>query len=372
MSSGFLTDKVRPARAATRMDNETYRIRVEDLFRELHDEEGQPNEAVKAQLKELALLPRKTRHFLRVLNDQPLQVQTEFYLHVLREVKAPDFYKDLERHIRHRFYEAREEIKQLLASLTDENAIEALMHVIALTEEGWLAGELIRIVLAHEPELARVPVRNALDSGDYLLQCLGIYLAGKSKKDPLLEELGSFYRKPQGEKVDQARAQVVRCAHGRVRRCQRRAASALAQGFLGPRTRGGDYRSGAAAAESRGGRLDQARLGRRGNSSSGRPQTLLDFEEEGLLAYTADDEGGRAMAAILSAAKQEPLMKLLTELSRDESAAVREVAVKLMQLLPDPKPVASVLVRSAAEDRARSVPVGGAAQLGTRRQGTVF
>ncbi|MFS8523655.1 MAG: hypothetical protein FWJ83_02230, partial [Limnochordales bacterium] len=96
MNSGFLTDKVRPAKTATRMDNETYRIRVEDLFKELHDESGAVNEAVKEQLKELALLPRKTRHFLRVLNDQPLEVQAEFYRHIFREVKGDDFYKDLE------------------------------------------------------------------------------------------------------------------------------------------------------------------------------------------------------------------------------------------------------------------------------------
>ncbi|MFS8544395.1 MAG: hypothetical protein LOD91_11260, partial [Limnochordales bacterium] len=56
MNSGFLTDKVRPARAAaTRMDNETYRIRVEDLFRELVVEDGTVDEEVRAQLEQLAL-----------------------------------------------------------------------------------------------------------------------------------------------------------------------------------------------------------------------------------------------------------------------------------------------------------------------------
>src|SRR5690554_5589711 len=110
------------------MDNETYRIRVEDLFKELHDESGAVNEAVKEQLKELALLPRKTRHFLRVLNDQPLEVQAEFYRHIFREVKGDDFYKDLERHVRHRFYEARDEFKELLGMLDDPDAIQALMR----------------------------------------------------------------------------------------------------------------------------------------------------------------------------------------------------------------------------------------------------
>ncbi len=354
MNSGFLADKVRPPKTATRMDNETYRIRVEDLFRELHDESGAPNEAVKAQLKELALLPRKTRHFLRVLNDQPVEVQAEFYRHVFREVKGQDFYKDLERHIRHRFYEAREEFKQLLAVLDDPDAIEALMHVIALTEEGWLAGELIRIVLAHEPELAREPVRNALESGDYLLQCLGIYLAGKSKSDPLLEELSRFYRRPFGDKVD---------------RLERKSYEALLEGVEGVSDelmlrwlRDGSARVreiGIIAAARR--RLkaavdDLARLVLLDAKTRPRAaQTLLDFEEEGLLQFSLDDESGRAMAEILRGAKRDPLLNMLKELSRDESGAVREVIVKLIRLLPEPEPLAGALVRSAVEERARPV-----------------
>ena len=166
MNSGFLTDKIRPARPSTRMDNETYRIRVEDLFKQLHADdapgaaavggetavEGGPalrrqNEAVREQLEELALLPRKARHFLRVLNDQPADVQAQFLRFLMEKVTDKDFPKDLERHIRHRFYEARDEFKQLLTELEDEISVAALMRVIALTEEGWLAGELIRILL---------------------------------------------------------------------------------------------------------------------------------------------------------------------------------------------------------------------------------
>lgn len=354
MNSGFLTDKVRQPKTATRMDNETYRIRVEDLFRDLHDEAGRPDEAVKAQLKELALLPRKTRHFLRVLNDQPVEVQAEFYRHVFREVKGPDFHKDLERHIRHRFYEAREEIKRLLGMLDDPDAIEALMHVIALTEEGWLAGELIRIVLSHDAELARQPVRRALESGNYLLQCLGIYLAGKSKQDPLVEELSRFYRKPFGDKVD---------------RLERKSYEALMEGIEGVsddlllrwlRDSSARVREVGIISVARR-RLkaavdDLVRLVLvDGRTRPRAAQTLLDFEGEGLLQFSVDDESGKAMAAILEAAKQEPLMNLLKELSRDESSAVRELAVKLMRLLPEPAPVAGALARAAAEDRVRSV-----------------
>ena len=356
MNSGFLTDKVRPAKTATRMDNETYRIRVEDLFKELHDESGAVNEAVKEQLKELALLPRKTRHFLRVLNDQPLEVQAEFYRHIFREVKSDDFYKDLERHVRHRFYEARDEFKELLGMLDDPDAIQALMHVIALTEEGWLAGELIRIVLAHDPEQAREPVRHALESGDYLLQCLGIYLAGKSKSDPLLEELSRFYRRPFGDKVD---------------RLERKSYDALLEGSEGVsddlilrwlRDSSARVREvGIIAAARR--RLkasveDLVRLVLVDNRTRPRAaQALLDFEAEGLLEFSPEDEAGRAMAGILNAAKREPLLNMLKELTRDENATVRELTVKLVRLLDEPAPLAGA-VRSAVDDRVRGVQVG--------------
>ena len=356
MNSGFLTDKVRPAKTATRMDNETYRIRVEDLFKELHDESGAVNEAVKEQLKELALLPRKTRHFLRVLNDQPLEVQAEFYRHIFREVKGDDFYKDLERHVRHRFYEARDEFKELLGMLDDPDAIQALMHVIALTEEGWLAGELIRIVLAHDPEQAREPVRHALESGDYLLQCLGIYLAGKSKSDPLLEELSRFYRRPFGDKVD---------------RLERKSYEALLEGSEGVsddlilRWLGGSSARGrevgimaAARRRLKASVEDLVRLVLVDNRTRPRAaQALLDFEAEGLLEFSPEDEAGRAMAGILNAAKREPLLNMLKELTRDENATVRELTVKLVRLLDEPAPLAGA-VRSAVDDRVRGVQVG--------------
>src|SRR5690625_2278054 len=130
------------------MDNETYRIRVEDLFRELFEEEPEAaavvadgggavsavsrtqNEAVRRQLEELALLPRKARHFLRVLNDQPQDVQADFLRYVMANVKDKDFPRDLERHVRHRFYEAREPFKQLLAEMDDETSIDAIMKVV--------------------------------------------------------------------------------------------------------------------------------------------------------------------------------------------------------------------------------------------------
>lgn len=355
MNSGFLTDKVRPARsAATRMDNETYRIRVEDLFRDLVAPDGTVDEEVRQQLEQLALLPRKTRYFLRVLNDQPTEVQSPFYRLILSRVKDKDFYGELERHIRHRFYEAREQIKELLGQMEDPQAVPALMRVIALTEEGWLAGELIRIVLSFDPEVLRDPVQQALDSGDYQLQCLGIYLAGKSKSDPLLEVLAQFYRRPFGDKVDRLERKaydalmegVDGCSDGLLLRWLRDGSARVRElGIVAVARR----RLKAAVA-------DLVRLVLVDAKTRSRAaQTLLDFEEEGLLDFVPDDEGGAAVRDILVSAKREPLLNTLKELTREESGAVREVTIKMVRLLPEPAPLLGALVRAAVEDRLRNV-----------------
>ena len=355
MNSGFLTDRVRQTRsAATRMDNETYRIRVEDLFRDLVTEDGTVDEEVRRQLEQLALLPRKARYFLRVLNDQPTAVQVPFYRLILSRVKEKDFYGELERHIRHRFYEARDQIKEVLGQLADPEAVPALMHVIALTEEGWLAGELIRIVLSYDPEVLREPVRQALDSGDYQLQCLGIYLAGKSKSDPLLEVLAQFYRRPFGEKVDRLERKaydalmegVEGCSDGLLLRWLRDSSARIRElGVVAAARR----RLKAAVS-------DLVRLVLVDAKTRSRAaQTLLDFEQEGLLEFRETDEGGAAVRSILAAAKREPLLNTLKDLTREESGAVREVALKLIRLLPDAGPLAGSIVRAAVEDRLRNV-----------------
>lgn len=370
MNSGFLTDRIGTTRPSTRMDNETYRIRVGDLFRRLYTDEPtaaavgeqstgdapstRQDDEVRKQLEQLALLPRKARHFLRVLNDQPMNVQADFFRYVVHNVKEKDFHKDLERHVRHRFYEAREPFKQLLATLDDAASIEAIMHVIALTEEGWLAGELIRIVLSFEAEQLREPVRKALQSGDYLLQCLGIYLGGKSKSDALLEELSVFYRRPFGDKID---------------RLERKTYDALMEGLEGASddlllrwlrdssSRVRELGIGAVAKR----RLDTS-VGDLlrlvlvdGKTRARAAQTLLDFHGDELFRFAPEDEGGEAIAGIVTAAKQEPLLNMLKELMRDESGAVREVAIRVLPLVPDATPLIGILMRTAVEDRLRGV-----------------
>src|SRR5690625_4012507 len=154
-----------------RMDNETYRLKVEGLLGELKRSGENLETDVADELRELALVPRKARYFLRALltTEQTFYVQVHFYRHVLSAAKSKDAYRDLERHIRHAFYEAREITKEVLAEMDEEVTLDTLLHVIVLTEEGWLAGELIRIVLNMAPDKLTSPLRKALQSKDYLL-----------------------------------------------------------------------------------------------------------------------------------------------------------------------------------------------------------
>ena len=151
----------------------------------------------------------------RVVSMQPQPVQVHFYSYYMTRAHRQDSIQDLERHIRHMFYEEREEAKAILSQAVSASTLPALFRVIAITDEGWLAGELIRIVLSAPPEELVEPIRRSLWSEDYLLQCLAIYLVGKSQDERLLDLLARFYRKPQGDKLDRLEKKGLRCAHGR-------------------------------------------------------------------------------------------------------------------------------------------------------------
>src|SRR5690554_1676209 len=116
-----------------RMDNETYRIRVQDLLGKLSVNGGEWDEETLRRLEDLAVQPRKSRYFLRAVSDRPVDVQTHFYKLVLGRVKSKDSVADLERHIRQRFYESREQIKEVLSLLEDPASIFAIFRVIAHT-----------------------------------------------------------------------------------------------------------------------------------------------------------------------------------------------------------------------------------------------
>ena len=187
-----------------RMDNETFRLKVENLFNSLRTDGGfdrgsRRAGAARSHAEKEPLFPQGRSRARRP------RVQDHFYRLVLSRVRTDQEAGDIERHIRHMFYTDREQAKATLSRVPTRDVLPALFRVIALTEEGWLAGELIRIVLAAAPESSTEPLVDALNSKEYLLQCLAIYLIGKSGHDGHLHELARFYRRPFGEKIDRWR-----------------------------------------------------------------------------------------------------------------------------------------------------------------------
>ena len=221
-----------------RMDNETFRLKVENLFGSLRTAQEEGNDrVVMAELEQLAATPRKSRYFLKaVAAQEDPALQEHFYRLVFARVKSDQEASDLERHIRHMFYTNREEAKAMLARVATHDVLPALFHVIALTEEGWLAGELIRIVLAAPAEELYQPLVDALDSREYLIQCLAIYLIGKSGDDRHLHALARFYRKPVwGEAGPAGEEEPGRTIGGSPKRLRRPRAQ-VAQGQEQPRS----------------------------------------------------------------------------------------------------------------------------------------
>lgn len=340
-----------------RMDNETYRLRVEGLLGELRSEGEDLTSEVAAELERLALTPRKARYFLRALltTEQSDRVQIHFYRLVMEAARSKDAYSDLERHIRHAFYEAREQTKAVLAEIQSTKGLTALFHVISLTEEGWLAGELIRIVLAMPPEVLEEPLKQALASQDYLLQCLAIYLIGKTGDETLLNMLASFYRKPVGERVDR----LEKKAYDALLEGAQTAAPSLFSTWLkdrSSRVRGLALTilSTREVAEAVVDLVSLILIDVRTRNKAA--QVLLRYAEAGVFEWKPDHPRGEEVAALLGAAKEDALVDLLRTLLRDESPAVREVAVYLVGLMPrEVSSLVSGVSRLCVEDPLPSV-----------------
>lgn len=321
-----------------RMDNETYRLRVEGLVSHLRggDDGGdEMDPSVRVQLEELAIMPRKARYFLKALanSGQDQDVQVHFYRHIMIHAHSDDIVSDLERHVRHAFYEAREEAKQVLSRLNTADVLPAMFRIIAITDEGWLAGELIRIVLAAPVDELRTPLRDALASEDYLLQCLAIYLIGKLGDEELLSDLAQFYCKPVGEKLDR----LEKKAYEALLQGVEETSVALLTGWL--KDRHGRVRELALTAlESR--RAPEAVVHlvslilidprTRGHAAD----VVLRYKDMGLFDWV-DHPVAEAVLKLLGSAKREPLVATLRTLVREDSPAVREVGVELVGLLKE-------------------------------------
>lgn len=336
-----------------RMDNETYRIRVQDLLGKLKVN-GDWDPETQRRLEELAVQPRKSRYFLRAVSDRSQDVQVHFYRLVLGRVRTKDAVADLERHIRQRFYEDREAIKQVISLLDDPASIYAIFRVIAHTGEGWLAGELIRLMLAHPPERLREPVREAIQSGDYLLQCLGIYLVGKSRHEDLLEVLTEFYRKPFGEKIDRLEKKSLDAL--------REGAAVCPEGVILRWLRDGSSRVRLLGVEAAEQRLveaavpDLVRLFLVDSRTRVQAARALErLEEAGRVSFAPGSEGARGPLSIMSQAKPEPLAATLRDLLRDDSPTVRQIAAKLSRLAPVHADLLPQLSRLATEERLPAV-----------------
>lgn len=340
-----------------RMDNETYRLKVENMFSLLAEKDGSWKPEVLTELEHLALAARKGRYFLRVVGTQPRTFQIHFYRYYMSRARREDSIVDLERQIRHMFYETREEAKEILAELVDSSTLPALFQVIALTEEGWLAGELIRIVLGAPIDQLRQPITQHLYSPTYLLQCLAIYLIGKLGDEDLLEALVEFYRKPEGEKID---------------RLEKKAYDALIEGgsMASPRlilrwlkdknsrvreiglTLASERQIPEAVSDLVGLVLVDAKTRARAAA------VLLEYEQAGVLSWHKDDERSLGVQRIINGAKEAPLIATLRSmLLREDNSAVREVVVNLTRLAPESNELSSQLRRLVNEDNSSGVQI---------------
>lgn len=340
-----------------RMDNETYRLKVEGLLGYLRREGSLDSDAGK-ELEALALMPRKARYFLKALvtTQQPRDIHVHFLRCLMAQAKTEDVHRDLERHIRHMFYENREEAQAVLAEAASAEVMPALFRVISLTEESWLAGALIRIVLGAPIEELRAPLQSALaKADDYLLQCLAIYLIGKTADEELLDELAEFYRQPVGEKLDRLEKKAfdalrqggeqcepallirwLKSRHARIRKLaltileERRIPESIVHlvslVLIDPRTR------------------------------SHAADVLIRYFDARVFQWDSKEPHVEDVAKLIRSAKQEALTNTLRTLMREESPAVREIGIGLVGFVDAPgDDLLGQVRRLAIEDTVPSV-----------------
>ncbi|BAS27023.1 hypothetical protein [Limnochorda pilosa] len=338
-----------------RMESETYRMAVSRHFDALREKDDGRDEEQQA-LERMALEPRQTREFLKNLDGQPPEVQRHFYAYLLARGKTDAFFADMERHLRHRFYEAREEIKAVLATLTQEpEVLPGLFRLIRQTDEGWLAGELIHLCLSFAPEHLAGAVEQALGSRDYLLQCLGIYLAGQSA-DPLLADvLIGFYRKPEGEKLDRLESK----SRDALLEASAKLPPSVLRGWLSD-SNARVRRVGVEAARSRKALETAADLVRLvlvdAKTRDEAAAALLVLEEAGL-RLTPGGEGAEGVAQLLGQARRDAMEKVIKGLARQGGDAVRQVALKLIDFVAS-QDLLFQARRMAVEDRVPAVQKG--------------
>lgn len=335
-----------------RMESEAYRMAVSRHFDALRDKDDGRDEEQRA-LERMALEPRQTREFLKNLDGQPPEVQRHFYAYLLARGKSDGFFADMERHLRHRFYEARDEIKAVLASLTQEpEVLPGLFRLIRQTDEGWLAGELIHLCLSFAPEHLAAAVDQALASRDYLLQCLGIYLSGQAGTPELADVLVAFYRKPEGEKLERLESK----SQDALLEASTKLPPGVLRGWLADssaRVR----RVGVEAVRRR--RLveaaaDLVRLVLVDVKNREEAATaLLELEGDELQLFPGG-KGSDGIAQLLGQARRDAMEKAIKGLARQGGDAVRQTALRLIDFLESEELLFQAR-RMAVEDRVTAV-----------------
>ena len=194
----------------------------------------------------------------------------------------------------------------------------------------------------------------ALDSKEYLIQCLAIYLIGKSGDDRHLHALARFYRRPVGEKLDRLEKKSLDALLEGFETVLRRARPQVAERSEQPRPN-----VALTIAQDRmlivghGDIVSLVLIDPKTRAKAA--ATVLLFEAEGSLRLVPDDPTAEPVAQLCKSAKQDALQATLTQLMRDESPSVREVAVKLVPFLKEPAGLAASVRRLAVEDRSSSV-----------------
>lgn len=321
-------------------------------------QDREPRQETLDALEELAFKSGKVKNFLRVLNDQPLQIRAYFLGRLLARATSRGILQAVEKHVRSAMAreEEAEEMTAVLEAIRDPRAIHGMLRILALTEDAATRRAATAFILRFSPEEIQPQLARALRSGDPALQGTALTIAQAVHDDSLTELLLDFYL-GQVDRGDErmllrTREALLACVGpGSVPRVTRWLTDSRAE-----------VRSVAVAAA--------ARLGSEAavpglvrlvlidpRTRTEAAVALLTLEGQGVVSFDPGSPRAGGVQGVLRRAKQQPLLQVLAQLLQSESNVLREIGLKFLRLVSDGQALAAAVRRLADEDPVGSVRV---------------
>jgi hypothetical protein len=312
--------------------------RIIDLFNTLQMEWGEDTEVYRnclAQLEDTALFPGNLKIFMRLLADQTIEIRSHFYEVILiRRRNAVGSLRAIEKHLKWSMAQDRKTTRAALRGVQDPKALTAFFRIVSFTDHTVLARELIAHIRQFPPEVLKEPILHALKQPDESLQVFALHLCRRLKYEPLLPRLLKFYLQAE----DKGAERLSHMARRAILETLNEDSVPLVTGWMRDADAKMRVLGVKASLHLRSRRTvgDLVRLVLVDHHTRTEAATvLLNFANHGLIDFDPASASSEEVAQVITKAKREPLLKLLTLFLQDDNPVIREIALYFLCLMPN-------------------------------------